>query len=317
MKTNLSQSGSVRFILISVLIVLVALVGVAAWFGYNTFKLPSPKPAAQPVAVRSKIPAPPAQMKIPQPQKIEAPEPQSRQATPENGAKLPGQPVVAGETAAVSVTASNAGSGQVTPPAPKTAPVPMAAPNPSAAEATEEPDQEPGSAPEISRTLNDRGQETPSIQPAFPRTDAASVVAEGKTAQPPSAPESPALKVKPAPAAAAAVPAEQKKPEPEPAARKPEPAPKTVTAKTDPNKPAPFTIQVGAYLTKAYAEEKQTDLEQRGYEPFVYQTTDKQQRTWYMVRVGRFEDRPAAETFLSDFTAKENMPAVIALTKKR
>jgi cell division septation protein DedD len=308
-KTNLSQSGSVRFILIGVLVVLVALVGAAAWFGYNMFKLPSPEPAGQPAAVRSKIPAPPAAMKIPQPQKIETPE---LQPQPETRAGQSGQPIVTGETRATSVTASDTESGQVMPPERQTAPVAMAAPTPSAAEATEEPDPEPGSDPEIVTARNDQGQEAPPTQPTLTQTEAASVGTEEKTAPPP-APKSPALEVKPAPEKVAAVPAEQKKP----AAEKAEPALKTATAKTDPQKPAPFTIQVGAYLTKAYAEEKQTDLEQRGYEPFVYQTRDKQQRTWYMVRVGHFEDRPAAEMFLSDFTAKENMPAVIARSKKR
>ena len=81
-------------------------------------------------------------------------------------------------------------------------------------------------------------------------------------------------------------------------------------------KPAPFSIQVGAYLTKAYAEDKLAELKQKEYRAFIYETLDKKGRTWYMVRVGRFEERPAAEQFLSEFTARENINAVIAFSKK-
>ncbi len=77
---------------------------------------------------------------------------------------------------------------------------------------------------------------------------------------------------------------------------------------------APFSLQVGAYLTKEYADDQMAELRNRGYDSFIFKTTDKKQRTWYTVRFGHFESREKATLSLSKFKEKEKMTAIIALS---
>ncbi len=86
--------------------------------------------------------------------------------------------------------------------------------------------------------------------------------------------------------------------------------------KLEPEKAASYTIQVGAYRTKEYADNKLVQLKKRGYDPFVFQTTDSKQRSWYTVRFGRFESRDEAVVSLSEFKQKEKMTAILALANK-
>jgi cell division protein FtsN len=85
-------------------------------------------------------------------------------------------------------------------------------------------------------------------------------------------------------------------------------------AHDDPDHPAPFTIQVGAYLTKAYADKTVSQLMDKGYDAYIFQRTDKKQRPWYLVRFGHFSDRVTAVQALTNFKDQERMEASIALS---
>lgn len=75
---------------------------------------------------------------------------------------------------------------------------------------------------------------------------------------------------------------------------------------------APFTIQVGAFLTKTYADDKIAVLSQKGYEPYIFEVTDAKKRSWYAVRFGHFETRDQAAQSLSEFKTKEKMDGIIS-----
>ncbi|MFZ1984697.1 MAG: SPOR domain-containing protein [Desulfatitalea sp.] len=85
----------------------------------------------------------------------------------------------------------------------------------------------------------------------------------------------------------------------------------TSAGQIDLDKLAPFSIQVGAFRTKANADEIIAQLTQKGYAPFIFQVTDAQQRSFYMVRFGHFGTRDAAAQALADFTRKQKRSAVI------
>lgn len=76
-------------------------------------------------------------------------------------------------------------------------------------------------------------------------------------------------------------------------------------------KPQGFAIQVGAYRNKAYAETQLADMQQRGYDAYIYEVADAQQRSFYMVRFGEFTTREAAAEAVIDFKGQEEMTAVI------
>lgn len=82
-------------------------------------------------------------------------------------------------------------------------------------------------------------------------------------------------------------------------------------AQIDLDKLAPFSLQVGAFRSKANADEIIAQLTQKGYAPFIFQVTDAQQRSFYMVRFGHFGTRDEAAQALADFTRKQKRSAVI------
>jgi cell division septation protein DedD len=82
-------------------------------------------------------------------------------------------------------------------------------------------------------------------------------------------------------------------------------------AQIDLDKLAPFSIQVGAFRSKANADEIIAQLTQKGYAPFIFQVTDAQQRSFYMVRFGHFGTRDKAAQALTDFMRKQKRSAVI------
>ena len=88
-----------------------------------------------------------------------------------------------------------------------------------------------------------------------------------------------------------------------------EPEPKAVEQPKP--KPQGFAIQVGAYRNKAYAETQLAEMQQRGYDAYIYKVTDAQQRSFYMVRFGAFATREAAAEAVTDFKEQEEMAAVI------
>ena len=87
------------------------------------------------------------------------------------------------------------------------------------------------------------------------------------------------------------------------------PEPKTVEQPQ--SKPQGFAVQVGAYRNKAYAETQLADMQQRGYDAYIYEVADAQQRSFYMVRFGEFATREGAAQAVIDFKEQEEMTAVI------
>jgi len=77
-----------------------------------------------------------------------------------------------------------------------------------------------------------------------------------------------------------------------------------------------YNLQVGAYRQEANAQAAVAKLSKKGYSPFLLEITDARKRTWYTVRIGRFETRENAATSLNNLKRKENIAAVIAKAGK-
>ena len=88
-------------------------------------------------------------------------------------------------------------------------------------------------------------------------------------------------------------------------AKPPEP-----TGSTPPQK-MPFTVQAGAFLQKQNAEEFMAELRGKGYNPYIFETSDSKKREWYSVRIADCADLEEASLIASEFRKKEKMPAVI------
>ncbi len=86
------------------------------------------------------------------------------------------------------------------------------------------------------------------------------------------------------------------------------------TRQADAEQSTPFAIQVGAYLTKTYADRTVSQLMEKGYDAYIIQRIDKKQRLWYLVRFGHFQDRVAASQVLTTFKDQEHMEASLAIT---
>lgn len=79
----------------------------------------------------------------------------------------------------------------------------------------------------------------------------------------------------------------------------------------------PFSIQVGAFRTKAYADQRMLDLSNKGYDSFVSVTTNAKQQTLYLVRVGHFENRQKALDGLAALKEKEKTVGIVVNTGSR
>jgi cell division septation protein DedD len=91
----------------------------------------------------------------------------------------------------------------------------------------------------------------------------------------------------------------------------PEPAAKQA-ARPKQSADAQFTIQVGAYRNKNYAEDAMALLSRKGYEAYIFEDTDAKSRTWHMVRFGHYPTRQAARWALDAYQDKERKKAIIA-----
>lgn len=78
----------------------------------------------------------------------------------------------------------------------------------------------------------------------------------------------------------------------------------------------PFSIQVGAYRNKAYADVMVARLHKRGYRPFVFIIANRR-GDWHTVRFGRFANRVDADAALRSFRKKEKMEAVVVRSGPR
>jgi cell division septation protein DedD len=75
-----------------------------------------------------------------------------------------------------------------------------------------------------------------------------------------------------------------------------------------------FSLRLGAFLKKKNAEDLISNLEKKGYKPYIFETTDTKKRTWYAVHLSDHEDREAAEAATVVFRNKEK--ATIVITHK-
>lgn len=93
----------------------------------------------------------------------------------------------------------------------------------------------------------------------------------------------------------------------------PRPAANTVESPApEPPKRSYFTIQVGAFREKAYAQQSLAQWQDRGYGPYILETVDARERPWYFVRFGQFDNREEAILSLAGFQTKEKASAIIA-----
>jgi cell division septation protein DedD len=88
--------------------------------------------------------------------------------------------------------------------------------------------------------------------------------------------------------------------------------PKPTATATAPEKEAPFTVQVGAFHTKSYADAELEKLKGLGYPAYLFRLLDKKQHPLYLVCFGRFRTLAEAGDAMAAFKKKENMAAVVA-----
>jgi len=72
-----------------------------------------------------------------------------------------------------------------------------------------------------------------------------------------------------------------------------------------------YSIQVGAFLVKQNAEERQAYLQNEGYSARLIILTDSQKRVWYTVRIGTYDNREEASRFAKEFSSKEKFAASV------
>ncbi len=76
-------------------------------------------------------------------------------------------------------------------------------------------------------------------------------------------------------------------------------------------KPGQFSIQVGAFRVKKNAIERASIIKSLGFSPYIFSMEDAKGRTWYTVRMGKFDALEKAKEMMSSFRQKSDFPAVI------
>lgn len=266
------NKGSLLWVLILTLVVLILAAAAAIKF------MPKETPPEPRRAVsRAKVPPLPSPVPSPAPQAMEAAAPQPMEQKSADASPAPGpmpSPQAKGDIATTDLKTADTGKG----PTEKSAEAPTPPPAEIAAGTKE------AAVPLAPPTL------PPPKTYAAPATQKLDSIAAEATPAPKSEPSStPASKPRAA---------EEKQKE-------------KSTAHIDQDKMAPFTIQVGAYRNKANADEVLSKLTKKGYAPFIFQVTDGQQRSFYMVRFGHFDSREEAAKALDAFKLKEKTAAVI------
>jgi len=93
-----------------------------------------------------------------------------------------------------------------------------------------------------------------------------------------------------------------------PAAQEP---PQPTVAATAPQNEALYTIQVGAFRTKAYANAQLDKLKGLGYPAYIFEVKDNKQQALYLVCFGDFQTLTEAGGAVAAFKEKEKMQAVV------
>ena len=76
-----------------------------------------------------------------------------------------------------------------------------------------------------------------------------------------------------------------------------------------------YSLQVGAYMVKVFADELISELNEKGYKPHLLSLKDKDQM-WYMVRIGFYPNRAKAQSAADSFNKKERREAIVRPTGK-
>jgi len=77
--------------------------------------------------------------------------------------------------------------------------------------------------------------------------------------------------------------------------------------------PPPMThsVQTGAFRHAENAQQMLTQLTARGYPARISKVTDSQGHYWYLVLIGDYPNRQAAQTEANEFSRRENIPSVV------
>jgi cell division septation protein DedD len=280
------------------LIILIGVISAAGWSVYVTFNRPA-----------TETPPPPVRGKIPQ-------MPQTTSGNTIHRVKIPPAPAQQQATTATAKEETPAPDTQTTP-APQPRKVDPAPTDQSTEQTPMAPQEQPTPEP-----VEQAVAETPADQSDAPDSKA-----------PPTPEPSPATGETPAAPAAEPAPENQtvQQDTPDPVSRKqpalseqsgapeasgPEPATKQA-AKPKPPADSQFTIQVGAYRNKNFAEKAMALLSRKGYEAYIFEDTDTKSRTWHMVRFGHFATHQAAQRALGAYQEKEQKKAIITRTGVR
>jgi cell division septation protein DedD len=78
---------------------------------------------------------------------------------------------------------------------------------------------------------------------------------------------------------------------------------------------APYTIQVGAYRKKGNADRQVAQMREKGFEAYISEKNDKDQRAWYFVRFGRFGSVNAAKQALTALKEQQKLDGAIVRSK--
>ena len=76
-----------------------------------------------------------------------------------------------------------------------------------------------------------------------------------------------------------------------------------------------FTIQVGAFREKAYAQQAEHRLKGKGYAAYILESADGGKGRWFFVRFGRFSNRQEAVMSLAGFKQQEKMDGMVTAFK--
>jgi cell division septation protein DedD len=291
-----NEKGAMVWVVLALLafVVIAAVLVMQLMFGAS-----KPSPAPAPAVVKMKVPPMPkaepkkAEALQPPPEKegqVESPPEQTHDnSTPaEPNAPSPAPPSSAVKAAGVAGTAS-AQPAVTVKPEPKSSLANAGAPTADAA------------APAQKNTENGPAQETSADNAKSEQTATPGVA---KTIPPGAAskPASDHMKTEATAVAAAKV----SKPPANQGLSKP-----TATA-TAPEKEALFTVQVGAFHHKAYADARLQKLKGLGYPAYIFRLMGKKQRPLYLVCFGRFQTLAEASGAMAAFKEKEKMPAAVA-----
>jgi cell division septation protein DedD len=75
-----------------------------------------------------------------------------------------------------------------------------------------------------------------------------------------------------------------------------------------------YAIQVGAFLQESHASRLLSELDQKGYEPYVVTKRDAKNRLWRKVCIGQFDHKDRALAMQAQFKAQENRDTYVIMT---